>query len=128
MINPNDGAEKRQRRLEYSAILDTLNHSEMMHRTKPHDAKGLPALIMEWQCEMRLVYNYAKGEKQKGQLLKPPKNAVEFRSEYARSLALFIVSQDANMSQEHLVKLCRGYDPPLRAALPNRSTEEGLEQ
>ena len=77
MTNPNDGAEKRQRRLEYAAILDALNHSEMTHRTKPHDAKGFPALIMQWQCELGLVYNYAGGEKQKGQLLKPPKDAVE---------------------------------------------------
>ena len=111
MINPSDGAEKRQRRLEYSAILDALNHSEMTHRTNPHEAQGFPARILEWQYEMGLVFNYAKGKEPDGQLLKPPKNAVEFRSEYARSLALFIVCQDARITEEHLTKLCRAYDP-----------------
>ena len=112
MADSTDEKEQKQRRAEYSAMLEALHAAEMMYRTDPDDSDGFPARILKWQYEMGLVLNYSKDSRPEGRLLKPARNPVEFRSEYARSLALFIVSQDARMSEEHLTKLCRGYDPP----------------
>jgi len=45
----------------------------------------------------------------------------ERQSEYARSLALFLVAHEAKMSSEYLQKLCRNWEP--RSSAINRPLE-----
>jgi hypothetical protein len=76
-----------------------------------------PARILEWQYEEGL---FRSGQKQSATasnpnfaellLRKGNKDVVEWRAEYARRLALFIVSRDAGMSEEHLRKLFQKWE------------------
>ena len=111
---PYDQSEEKARRVEYSRLLQRFNHSELMGKCEPGES-GYPALILRWQYQEGLLGRGGKAEEQNGLtrslLGAAPKDVVEYRSEYTRRLAFFLVSQEARIPEEYLVKLCRKWDP-----------------
>ena len=110
---PCDQSEERARRVEYSRLLQRLNHSELMGKCEPEEG-GYPASILRWQYQEGLLDRGRKAEEEsptRSLLRAAPKDVVEYRSEYTRRLAFYLVSQEAQIPEEYLVKICRKWDP-----------------
>lgn len=110
MVCLTDVAERQQRRAEYSAILRRVSRSEVFNHAdsqpeleflleaNPKEARQYPALILEWQLLEGILG--PPGVKKRRCL-------VEWRSEYAKQLATFVVARQVEISVDSLSKRCR---------------------
>jgi hypothetical protein len=108
---PYDLSEEEARRLEYSEMLKRLPYSDLSAESDPKNDSRFPARILSWQYEQGLLTARVNSisNDQPG-FFKPPKSVVEWRSEYARNLAVYLVSKQARKSEQYLVKLCRKFE------------------
>ena len=114
MADPYDDVEEKERRSEYSKLLENLPYSELQGRCDPADSSGYPAQILKWQYEDGLLARAIPADQSDvANLLfsKGGERVAEEQCEYARRLALFLVAKEAKMSIEYLRKICRKWDP-----------------
>ena len=105
MTVPYEESEERQRRREYSEILQRLPYSDVTAECDPDDESAYPARILYWQYEQGLLTVGVKsGDKSQPNFFKPPKSVIEWRSEYARQLAIYLVARRAKKSEEYLAE------------------------
>lgn len=118
MLKPYDEHEEASRRREYSEILTRLAISELIGRCDPDDETAYPARILKWQYVEGIIGGGATGASEAANKLFSGKKAAELiekRSEIAKHLALYIVSDEADVSMERLQKLYRQGDRSLGA-------------
>ncbi len=114
MARPYDPVEGKERRSEYSKLLESLAYSELQGRCDPEDATGYPVQILKWQFGEGLLIGATSTVKSSLTTRLSPKDpqmVAEKQCEYARRLAFFIVAQEAKTPVEYLHKICRNWDP-----------------
>jgi len=112
MVTPYDEKEEVQRLIEYSKTLQGLSYSELVGRCD--EIEGYPYQILRWQYSQGLLSAANSEADTPSERILGKKNSKDFaerQSEYASSLALFIVAEETKISPEYLRKLCRKWDP-----------------
>ena len=109
MVCLTDMTERQQRRVEYAAILKAVNWSEVFHQADPQPElefllaadpetwRHYPALILEWQLKEGIL---------ELPVAKKRRCIVEWRSEYAKRLAIYAIACQVGISEDSLRRRC----------------------
>jgi DNA-binding phage protein len=125
MANPNDSAEKAQRRREYAGLLRVSSYAVFSGLCDPDSYTSYPAGILRWQKQERFTQPKAANEcayvhagSSKGD-----QYIAEHQCDLARSLAISLVADDVGTSAEYLRKKLRHFEPTRNGNTNTISTE-----